>query len=311
MRHRGRKLGLQCRRRAHAFVGSSTCSAVAPASPPKRIRELLRTATFFLFASLFTVLPTAVSVLAKSQFCADTSAGGLLFEDPETSCLDPSFKNGRKVEAKSMAVFYMMLPLIAFSVFFVESRAVSPTFSDQWLSFMTAGYRDRDKRSKEALYFAKGWEALSMFRKLLLTGVSLGLVDFSMQVGTFLSLRIFFRDARSQVCVSLLILACTLALHLRVRPWESSELNRLDTLSYIACISAGISVSSRVQTFLSPGYGSPPVEQLIFDLVAIAGCGPFIASLVFYLLDTASGGLMAPGVPICSQVVRGTRVGPR
>jgi hypothetical protein len=226
---------------------------------------------FYAIAALFTVLPTVVGVLAKAQFCAPLAEGGYLYDDPEVSCADASFRDSLQTNARWLGWLLILLPAGAFGIFLLERRGKdAPAFSDTFLAFMKRGYRDAPR-------VAAGWEGVSMFRKLLLTGLGAGVFPA-------------FADARSQVSVSLLLLCVTLVAHIRVRPWAAPALNSLDTLSYVADITVAISVGARVQTFLSPGYAAPVAEQLAFDVFALLTCVPFAALWLFTAADVAAGG---------------------
>ena len=190
-------------------------------------------------------------------------------------------------------VYVFVVPGIIFCVFMFEKirgatqsqRALSTspngsvinTFSQTYLKFLTEGYADFDMKAQFVSKLRRAWECVAMFRKLVLTGLSVGLFSSSSQE----------QDVRTQVTFSLFLLASMLILHLLVQPWKSAVLNELDTMSYSAALAMGISVGSRVQTFLSPGYAARPVEQTTFDLFALVSAGVFFFTWARHALDAA------------------------
>jgi len=130
---------------------------------------------------------------------------------------------------------------------------------------MLDGYNDSN--------WGRAWELIAVLRKALLLGIPTGFVAL-------------FKDARSQVCLVLLLLTASLALHIVVQPFKQPVMNALDFLSYVATIAVALSVSTRVSAAMSRGYGVNAWEQLFFDVTALLMCVPFLVFWVFLAADS-------------------------
>lgn len=209
----------------------------------------------------------AVSGLARAQDCAAANVGGYLLDEPKTSCFDPTFMV-YKSAGYVMAWLYIVLliaTVLLLRGYFDCRRDCRPSLAkDTSLRFLTEAFKPG--------FTERTWEAMAMVRKSLLLGLSTGLV--------------FFQDGRTQVTAVLMLLSVSLTCTIAFKPYTVDLTNDLDLLGLFANLAVAFSVSTRVSTAMSTGYGMKPVEQFIFDLVALLLCLPFCLMWLFLLLDT-------------------------
>jgi hypothetical protein len=223
---------------------------------------------------LFIVVPMSVSGLARAQNCADVTVGGYLLDDPRVSCYSPNFRvyqqAGKAMAWVYIAVLFGVVQWLRGNLDFAccEARCggLRPSaWKDSYFLFLTEAFKPEG-------FTPRTWEAMAMIRKALLLGLSTGLV--------------FFKDGRMQITAVLLLLSMALAATIVFQPYKMPLLNDLDLLGLFANLAVSFSVSTRVVSAMARGYGVSQVEQLVFDVAALALCTPFMCMWAFMLVDS-------------------------
>ena len=249
-----------------AQPSSSLSPSLLPSSPsppsPSKI-DLI----YMLMLVEFIVVPVSVSALARAQDCAAASVGGYLLDEPKTSCYDPAFVVYQRL---GFAVAWVYIGVLLGTVLLLRGccdrrRDCRPSLlRHTLLRFLTENYKQG--------FTERTWEAMAMIRKSLLLGLSTGLVGFT--------------DGRTQMTAVLMLLSAALSLAIAFKPFTVDLNNDLDLLGLFANLAVAFSVSTRVSSAMSRGYGIKPTEQLIFDIVSLLLCLPFMLMWFFLLADT-------------------------
>ena len=250
-----------------AGAAPAPADPAAPAPPPPPPPPKVDLVYLMLLAE-FVVVPMAVSGLARAQDCAAVAVGGYLLDDPRTSCYDPAFMRYQTL-GFGMAWVYIGLLLAVVQLLRgncdCSSSCRPSTLKDTTLRFLTEGFKDG--------FTERTWEAVTMIRKALLLGLPTGLVGF--------------RDGRTQITAVLMLLSAAISAAITFKPYQEQLINDLDLLGLFASLAVAFSVSTRVSAAMSAGYGIQPVEQFVFDAVALLLCAPFCLMWVFLLADSA------------------------
>ena len=117
------------------------------------------------------------------------------------------------------AYFYLFLPLLAAYWLFNKNL-----YALKYLQFLTAGYRNADN-------WARCWECFTMVRKALYVGLSTGFLAF--------------RDSRSQLLVTTVLLAVSLGTQLATAPFLTLELNLLESAALLSEFTFAFSIMPR------------------------------------------------------------------
>jgi hypothetical protein len=190
------------------------------------IDAAVRLATYSVCVVVFTILPSVISGLATAQACADSRSGNYLLDDPRVSCWDQRFR-GVQAFAKVMGWMYLIVPVgvaVALSLNVADSEApVRVNFA-----FLTEGYK-----AKVTKPFALAWECLTLIRTAIMLGLPTGFVEF--------------KDKRSQVTMSMFLLALALAALVHTMPFIDSQLNIIEAMSLFSQLTFAFSVMIRLQ----------------------------------------------------------------
>jgi hypothetical protein len=227
----------------------------------------------------FFVLPTGISTAAKLQNCEARFTGYFLIDDPEVSCASPRFMKLQLV-ARVIGFIYLVVPVVAGAALFYKSEVAKKV-----LLFLTIGY-NTERKSR----WPWAWECLVMFRKAVFTGVATG----------FLVLQ----DKRSQIVASVFLLCASLAVHLRVRPYERRNLNVLEAFALLGELAFSFSIMLRLATSIVPSVltsvsreqfakeSVPGTELFVFDTITIIFNIPFLLVAGYWILHELSLGLL-------------------
>jgi hypothetical protein len=230
-------------------------------------------------AATFFVLPMGINTAAKLQNCETKPNGFFLIDDPEISCASPKFLQ-LQLTGRILGFIYLVVPVIAGGTLFYKSELAKKV-----LLFLTIGYNTERKSP-----WPWAWECLVMFRKAVFTGVSTGFL--------------ILEDKRSQIVASAFLLCASLALHLRVRPYERRNINVLEAFALLGELAFSFSIMLRLATSIAPAMLSsanrdefarssvPGVELFVFDMISIIFNVPFIFVAGYWILHELTFGAL-------------------
>jgi hypothetical protein len=212
--------------------------------------------------STLLVLPIAITTAARLQLCASESEGYFLIANPAVSCSHPAYSK-LAVASFILGYLYMLFPIVVGVLLFFRVSRVTVFFS-----FFLNGYDTNGHRR-----LPRAWESIVLLRKALLTSISTG----------FLGLQ----DIRSQLLLTMLLLALSFAMHISVIPYKAATTNILEGVALLGEITFGFAMMSRLA---SSSQSTIPIdESFAFDLVAVVLNFPFAAAYVFFLIDHVFG----------------------